>query len=148
MVAQVVGECLAQEEWHEPEIPAAITVAKGIMVGNRALESNLYGCSVVFALTAMQQFLSFFCFLILHSMLYVTPHKITPKRISSMKEVVSIIFGGRACHERSVELFQLWVCQPCGELDHPLLLALANIHYVSDAPLALPLDCGLAQRNH
>jgi len=71
-----------------------VTVAKGTMVGGSPLETNLYGCPVGFALTAMQQFISFFCFLILYAALYATPHKITPKRISSMKEVVSIVIFG------------------------------------------------------
>merc|ERR550532_2603983 len=58
------------------------------------MEKDLHGCPVGFALTAMQQFVSFFCFLILFAALYATPHKIKPKRISSMKEVVSIVIFG------------------------------------------------------
>merc|ERR1719362_1864583 len=43
---------------------------------------------------AMQQFISFFCFIILYLALYATPHRITPKKISSVKEVISIIIFG------------------------------------------------------
>merc|ERR1719331_1501546 len=71
-----------------------VTVAKGTMVGGSPLETNLYGCPVGFALTAMQQFISFFCFLILYAALYATPYKIEPRRVSTVKEVVSIIIFG------------------------------------------------------
>merc|ERR1719297_154282 len=71
-----------------------VTVAKGTMVGNVPLEEDLHGCPVGFALTAMQQFISFFCFLILYAALYATPYKIEPRRINSVKEVVSIVIFG------------------------------------------------------
>merc|ERR1712241_1392895 len=71
-----------------------VTVAKGTMVGDAPLEEDLHGCPVGFALTAMQQAISFFCFLILYAALYYTPHKITPRKITSMKEVVSILIFG------------------------------------------------------
>merc|ERR1712032_1375673 len=64
------------------------------MVGGVPLEEDLHGCPVGFALTAMQQFISFFCFLILYAALYATPHRITPRKITSMKEVVSILIFG------------------------------------------------------
>merc|ERR1719195_1958871 len=62
--------------------------------GNETLTEDLHGCPVGFALTAMQQFISFFCFLILYAALYATPYKISPKKISSIKEVVSILIFG------------------------------------------------------
>eukprot|EP00419_Tripos_fusus_P079889 CAMPEP_0172940938 /NCGR_PEP_ID=MMETSP1075-20121228/224290_1 /TAXON_ID=2916 /ORGANISM="Ceratium fusus, Strain PA161109" /LENGTH=476 /DNA_ID=CAMNT_0013802347 /DNA_START=6 /DNA_END=1437 /DNA_ORIENTATION=- len=71
-----------------------VTVAKGSMVGGIPLAEDLHGCPVGFALTAMQQFISFFCFLILYAALYATEYKITPKPITSLKEVVSIIIFG------------------------------------------------------
>merc|ERR1719410_1024209 len=71
-----------------------VTVAKGTMVGNVPLEEDLHGCPVGFALTAMQQLISFFCFLILYAALYATPYKIQPKKVSSVKEVVSILIFG------------------------------------------------------
>jgi len=71
-----------------------VTVAKGTMVGGVPLAEDLHGCPVGFALTAMQQFISFFCFLILYAALYATPYKIEPRRINTVKEVVSIIIFG------------------------------------------------------
>merc|ERR1719433_2669818 len=72
-----------------------VTLAAGsTLASGKILPKDLHGCPVGFALTAMQQFISFFCFLILYAALYATPHKITPKRISSMKEVVSIVIFG------------------------------------------------------
>merc|ERR1719356_2111799 len=71
-----------------------VTVAKGTLVGGVPLAEDLHGCPVGFALTAMQQFISFFCFLILYAALYATPYKIEPRRINSMKEVVSIVIFG------------------------------------------------------
>merc|ERR1719195_2608710 len=62
--------------------------------GNETLTEDLHGCPVGFALTAMQQFISFFCFLILYAALYATPYKISPKKIGSVKEVVSILIFG------------------------------------------------------
>jgi len=71
-----------------------VTVAKGTMVGDAPLEEDLHGCPVGFALTAMQQAISFFCFLILYAALYATPYRITPRKIESMKEVISILIFG------------------------------------------------------
>merc|ERR1719350_119144 len=64
------------------------------MNGVVVVDKDLHGCPVGFALTAMQQFISFFCFIILYLALYATPHRITPKKISSVKEVISIIIFG------------------------------------------------------
>jgi len=71
-----------------------VTVAKGTIVGGQPLEEDLHGCPVGFALTAMQQFISFFCFLILYAALYATPYKIQPRKITTIKEVVSILIFG------------------------------------------------------
>merc|ERR1719461_2405296 len=72
-----------------------VTVPKGPIKGsNVVLEEDLKGCPVGFALTAMQQFISFFCFLALYAALYATPYKISPKKIGSVKEVVSILIFG------------------------------------------------------
>merc|ERR1712241_766288 len=72
-----------------------VTVPKGPIKGtNVVLEEDLKGCPVGFALTAMQQVISFFCFLILFGALYATPYKIQPKKVSSLKEVVSILIFG------------------------------------------------------
>jgi len=72
-----------------------VTVPKGQIKGTDVvLEKDLHGCPVGFALTAMQQVISFFCFLILFLALLYTPYKISPKKISSLKEVVSILIFG------------------------------------------------------
>jgi len=72
-----------------------VTVPKGFKLPNGdVLQKDLHGCPVGFALTAMQQIISFFCFLVLFACLYFTPYRITPKKISSGFEVLSIcIFG-------------------------------------------------------
>jgi len=72
-----------------------VTVPKGFKLqNNKTLEEDLHGCPVGFALTAFQQVISFFCFLILFASLYNTSYRITPKKLTSAKEVVSIcIFG-------------------------------------------------------
>jgi len=71
-----------------------ITVAKGTLVDGVALEEDLRGCPIGFALTAMQQLISFFCYLVLYAALYATPHRIMPKNINSLGEMVSIIIFG------------------------------------------------------
>merc|ERR1719331_1082531 len=72
-----------------------VTLPAGTMMnGVVVIDKDLHGCPVGFALTAMQQFISFFCFIILYLALYATPHRITPKRIDSGKEVLSIIVFG------------------------------------------------------
>jgi len=72
-----------------------VTVPKGFMLqNNKTLEEDVHGCPVGFALTAFQQVISFFCFLLLFASLYHTSYKITPKKLTTTKEVVSIcIFG-------------------------------------------------------
>merc|ERR1719410_976853 len=73
-----------------------VTVAKGTLPvgGGEPLKEDLKGCSVGFALTAMQQMISLVCFMVLYAALYATPYKIQPKKVSSVKEVVSILIFG------------------------------------------------------
>merc|ERR1712032_859806 len=72
-----------------------VTLPAGTMMnGVVVVDKDLHGCPVGFALTAMQQFISFFCFLVLFASLYKTSYRITPKHITTTTEVVSIcIFG-------------------------------------------------------
>eukprot|EP00435_Cladocopium_sp_Y103_P056931 s774_g19.t1 len=72
-----------------------VTLEKGYLLPNgETLENDLHGCPVGFALTAMQQVISFLCFIIVYGLLYFTPYKIETKRINSCNEVISIcIFG-------------------------------------------------------
>mmetsp|Transcript_42322 Transcript_42322/g.94796 ORF Transcript_42322/g.94796 Transcript_42322/m.94796 type:complete len:467 (-) Transcript_42322:95-1495(-) len=59
-----------------------VTVPKGYELPNGdILKEDLHGCPVGFALTAMQQFISFFCFIILYFTLYYTPYRIEPKKL-------------------------------------------------------------------
>merc|ERR1719362_1142380 len=108
------------------------------MVGDAPLEEDLHGCPVGFALTAMQQAVSFFCFLILYAALYATPYRITPRKIESMKEVISIlIFGSvfavnliiRSClplttflSQQGLSLFGLYTYKPCKALEIGLMM--------------------------
>jgi len=72
-----------------------VTVPKGKIPGSDVvLEEDLHGCPVGFALTAMQQLISFFCFLILYVALLATPYKISPKQMSGKKEIGSVIIFG------------------------------------------------------
>merc|ERR1740123_823760 len=72
-----------------------VTVPKGPIPGSTdELTEDLHGCPVGFALTAMQQLISFFCFLVLYAALYATPYKISPKKIEGKKEIGSIIVFG------------------------------------------------------
>merc|ERR550532_2259324 len=72
-----------------------VTVPKGFPLGDdKVLEHDLHGCPVGFALTAMQQVISFVLFLVLFAALYFTPYKIVPKKITTKSEVFSIcVFG-------------------------------------------------------
>jgi len=72
-----------------------VTVPKGYeLPDGTALAHDLHGCPVGFALTAMQQVISFLCFIVLYAVLYNTSYRIEPKQIKSLKEVGSIcIFG-------------------------------------------------------
>ncbi|CAJ1404241.1 unnamed protein product [Effrenium voratum] len=72
-----------------------VTLEKGYVLPNgNVLDQDLHGCPVGFALTAMQQVISFFCFIILYGALYYTPYRIETRKITSFNEVVSIcIFG-------------------------------------------------------
>merc|ERR1719433_2265840 len=72
-----------------------VTVAKGFPLDDdKVLEHDLHGCPLGFALTAMQQVISFLLFLVLFASLYFTPYKIVPKKITTKFEVFSIcVFG-------------------------------------------------------
>jgi len=73
-----------------------VTVPKGFLPagGTEPLKEALHGCPIGFALTAMQQLISFFCFLALFGVLWATPYRITPRKINSLKESVSIVIFG------------------------------------------------------
>jgi len=62
----------------------------GSITITHVLQKNLYGCPIGFALTAMQQVISFLCFIIAYAVLYPTEYKLNPKVIKSKFEVFSI----------------------------------------------------------
>lgn len=72
-----------------------VTLPQGYQLPNgETLMEDLHGCPVGFALTAMQQVISFLCFIVVYGLLYFTPYRIETKKISSCNEVISIcIFG-------------------------------------------------------
>jgi len=72
-----------------------VTVVKSKIPGTHVeLDEVLHGVPAGFALAAMQQVTSFFCFLIRFAVLYATPYKLSPKKIHTKKELVSVtVFG-------------------------------------------------------
>lgn len=72
-----------------------VTVSKGYQLpSGDVLESDLHGCPVGFALTAMQQIISFSCFAVLYGCLYLTRYRIVTKQVTSCYEVFSICMFG------------------------------------------------------
>jgi len=70
-------------------VPAGTVLESGIV-----LDKNLTGCPAGFALTAMQQIISFAVFLIFFSSVYFTPYRYTPKKLGSAFEVFCVIIFG------------------------------------------------------
>jgi len=66
----------------------------GTLPNGQVLLDDLHGCPLGFALTAVQQVVSFFCFVVVYSCLYFTPYKIRPKKITSLYEVLCICLFG------------------------------------------------------
>jgi len=60
----------------------------------KILLDDLHGCPLGFALTAVQQVVPLFCFVVVYSCLYFTPYKIRPKKITSWYEVLCICLFG------------------------------------------------------
>jgi len=74
----------------------SVTVPAGTFIArtNSTLESDLTGCPAGFALTAMQQVISFVIFWIFFSGAYFTPYRYTPKKLTGMFEVFCVIVFG------------------------------------------------------
>jgi drug/metabolite transporter (DMT)-like permease len=73
----------------------SVTVPRGTLLPNgKHLEVDLTGCPAGFALTAMQQVISFVVFCIFFASLYFTPYRYTPKRLNSWFEVFSVVVFG------------------------------------------------------
>jgi len=58
------------------------------------LDVDLTGCPAGFALTAMQQVISFIVFMIFFSVAYFTPYRYMPKKLNSWFEVMCVIIFG------------------------------------------------------
>merc|ERR1719223_1042957 len=72
-----------------------VTVEKGtVLHDGSTLEQNLTGCPAGFALTALQQIISFFVFIIYFCAVYYTPYKYTPKELNTTKEKLCVIIFG------------------------------------------------------
>eukprot|EP00928_Gymnodinium_smaydae_P047113 TRINITY_DN31428_c0_g1_i1.p1 TRINITY_DN31428_c0_g1~~TRINITY_DN31428_c0_g1_i1.p1 ORF type:complete len:453 (+),score=60.67 TRINITY_DN31428_c0_g1_i1:35-1360(+) len=73
----------------------SVTVPKGTKLPNGdVLEVDLTGCPAGFALTAMQQVVSFIVFWIFFSAVYFTPYRYVPKRLNNWFEVFCVIVFG------------------------------------------------------
>jgi len=73
-----------------------VTVPKGIVIQstNATLENNLTGCPAGFALTALQQLVSFSVFLVFFGAAYFTPYRYEPKKLKTGFEFFCIaVFG-------------------------------------------------------
>jgi len=72
-----------------------VPISRGVTLpSGQILLDDLHGCPLGFALTAVQQVVSFLCFLAVYGCLYFTPYKIQPKKITSKYEVLCIcVFG-------------------------------------------------------
>jgi hypothetical protein len=72
-----------------------VTIHEGTVLKNgHTLESDLKGCPAGFALTALQQVVSFILFLIFFAAVYFTPYRYTPKHLKTNFEYISVaVFG-------------------------------------------------------
>lgn len=58
------------------------------------LTDDLTGCPAGFALTAMQQVISFVCFSIIYILVYFTPYRYTPKTLSGAVDCLNVVIFG------------------------------------------------------
>eukprot|EP00449_Zooxanthella_nutricula_P010050 CAMPEP_0198518722 /NCGR_PEP_ID=MMETSP1462-20131121/19280_1 /TAXON_ID=1333877 /ORGANISM="Brandtodinium nutriculum, Strain RCC3387" /LENGTH=469 /DNA_ID=CAMNT_0044248315 /DNA_START=79 /DNA_END=1488 /DNA_ORIENTATION=- len=73
----------------------SVTIPKGTELANgHTLDVDLTGCPAGFALTAMQQVISFIVFCCLFAAVYPTPYRYMPKRLNSAFEVFAVIVFG------------------------------------------------------
>jgi len=73
----------------------SITVPKGsVLPSGEVLKVDLTGCPAGFALTAMQQVISFIVFCIFFSCLYFTRYRYMPKRLKDLFEVGCVVIFG------------------------------------------------------
>merc|ERR1719382_1601142 len=74
----------------------SVTLPAGtfIQATNSTLTTDLTGCPAGFALTAMQQVISFVVFMIFFASVYFTPYRYTPKKLGSGFEVFCVVIFG------------------------------------------------------
>merc|ERR550532_3921316 len=72
-----------------------ITIPAGTVLNNgNVLRQDLKGCPAGFALTALQQVVSFILFSIYFVTVYFTPYKYTPKQLQTRFEYISVVIFG------------------------------------------------------
>merc|ERR1712151_145451 len=72
-----------------------VTVPKGTVLANgEVMEKDLAGCPAGFALTAMQQMVSFVVFCIYFGAVYFTPYRYMPKKLKDKFEVFTVVVFG------------------------------------------------------
>merc|ERR1740122_133949 len=72
-----------------------VTVPKGTTLEDgQIMKHDLTGCPAGFALTAMQQMVSFVVFMIYFGAVYFTPYRYTPKKLNTLFEVFCVIIFG------------------------------------------------------
>jgi len=73
----------------------SVTVPKGtVLESGYTLQKDLTGCPAGFALTAMQQVISFVVFCLFYVSVYPTPYRYRPKALNSAFEVFTVIIFG------------------------------------------------------
>merc|ERR1712151_839395 len=72
-----------------------VTVPKGTVLANgEVMKKDLAGCPAGFALTAMQQMVSFVVFCIYFGAVYFTPYRYMPKKLKDKFEVFTVVVFG------------------------------------------------------
>mmetsp|Transcript_1101 Transcript_1101/g.3865 ORF Transcript_1101/g.3865 Transcript_1101/m.3865 type:complete len:477 (+) Transcript_1101:106-1536(+) len=72
----------------------SVTVPKGTEINGHILQVDLTGCPAGFALTAMQQVISFIVFICVFMGTYYTPYRYTPKKLNSNFEIGCVVLFG------------------------------------------------------
>jgi len=72
-----------------------VTIPAGTVLNSgHVLETDLRGCPAGFALTALQQGVSFVLFLVYFTSVYFTPYRYTPKHLKTNFEYISVVVFG------------------------------------------------------
>jgi len=72
-----------------------VTIPAGtVLESGQVLATDLKGCPAGFALTALQQVVSFILFMVYFGAVYFTPYRYMPKELKSSFEIVSVVIFG------------------------------------------------------